>query len=133
MSGRLNCRKRSPAIRWSSFMKPPECEILDVQQSGPIADSSHSYLIHKKHICVSLQEANIASFCLRYLTFECFNKNLAEEEIQDFLLKGYYAFGDYAVAHWIDHLTATGSGALQKRVSDAPNLSARVRPFLQRH
>ena len=114
-------------------MKRLECEMLDVQHNGPTADSSRSYLIHKKHICVSLQEANIASFCLRYLTFDCFNKNLAEGETQDFLLKGYYAFGDYAVAHWIDHLTATGPGALQKGVSDAYNLSECVRPFLQRH
>ena len=114
-------------------MKLLEREMLDVQHNGPIADSSHSYLIHKNHICISSQEANIASFCLRYLTFECFNKNLAEKEIKDFLLKGYYAFQDYAVAHWIDHLAPTVSGALQKGSSDSYNLSEYVRAFLQQH
>src|SRR2546421_2665289 len=133
MSGRLNCWKRSLAIGLSAFMKLLESEMLDVQHNGPTADSSRSYLIHKKHICVSLQEANIASFCLRYLTFDCFNKNLAEGKTQEFLLKGYYAFGDYAVAHWIDHLAATASGALQKNVSDACNLLECVRAFLRRH
>ena len=114
-------------------MKLLECEMLDVQHNGPIADSSHSYLIHKNHICISSQEANIASFCLRYLTFECFNRNLVEKEIKDFLLKGYYAFQDYAVAHWIDHLAATISGALQRSASDSYNLSECVRAFLEQH
>jgi ankyrin repeat protein len=114
-------------------MTPLDCEMLEIQSNGRIADTSNSYLINRNYICILAQEANIASFCLRYLTFECFNKSLPEKEIKAFLLEGYYAFEDYAVAYWIDHLTAAVSGVLQKCMSVSYSFSESVRAFLQQH
>ena len=46
----------------------------------------------------------MADVCLRYLIFPCFEANLTEHEMHQFLVQGYYAFEDYAIVHWLDHL-----------------------------
>lgn len=46
----------------------------------------------------------LASLCLEYLVFECFNIRLSNQSIRDYVCKGWYAFHDYAVVHWVDHL-----------------------------
>ena len=46
----------------------------------------------------------LASLCLEYLVFECFNINLSNQSIRDYVSKGWYAFHDYAIVHWVDHL-----------------------------
>jgi hypothetical protein len=63
-----------------------------------------SYLIYNKFVWLFEEEQNMMMLCLRYLTFECFDPNLSDDKIQGYLLKGYYAFQDYAALHWVDHL-----------------------------
>lgn len=46
----------------------------------------------------------MAGLCLRYLTFECFDPELPDQQLHRFLIDGYYSFQDYAVLHWVDHL-----------------------------
>lgn len=46
----------------------------------------------------------LASLCLEYLVFECFNIHLSNQSIRDYVSKGWYAFHDYAIVHWVDHL-----------------------------
>jgi hypothetical protein len=50
------------------------------------------------------EEYKLAVLCLQYLILECFDPDLSTERTKEFLLEGYYAFQDYAVLHWIDHL-----------------------------
>jgi hypothetical protein len=64
----------------------------------------YSYLIEGKHVHTSTEDYKLAILCLRYLTFECFDYELPEEKVKKFLMDGYYAFQDYAVLHWVDHL-----------------------------
>lgn len=53
-------------------------------------------------------ECELAALCLRYLTFPCFNSDAItdQQELQEFALKGYFAFQDYAVAKWFHHVNA---------------------------
>jgi hypothetical protein len=44
--------------------------------------------------------------CLHYLTFECFEEQGDFDSRSQFAEEGYFAFQDYAVAHWTDHLLA---------------------------
>lgn len=43
--------------------------------------------------------------CLHYLSFECFQEK-NEYMLPGFVNEGYFAFQDYAIAHWQDHLLA---------------------------
>ena len=43
---------------------------------------------------------------MKYLTFECFDPTISEDEMRSFLVQGYYAFLDYASLHWNHHLEA---------------------------
>jgi hypothetical protein len=49
-------------------------------------------------------ECYLTSLCLHYLTFECFDQDLSDDRCKEFLLDGSYAFQDYAVTHWSDHV-----------------------------
>ena len=63
-----------------------------------------SYLIQEEYIQVPEVEWNLALLCLRFLTFECFDSGLSQDDIREFIADGYYAFQDYAVLHWLDHV-----------------------------
>jgi hypothetical protein len=41
---------------------------------------------------------------MSYLTFPCFDPNLAEATIIDAIQRGDYAFQDYAVSNWVPHV-----------------------------
>ncbi|KAF2847250.1 C2H2 domain-containing protein [Plenodomus tracheiphilus IPT5] len=53
-------------------------------------------------------ECELATLCLQYLTFPCFDYDPSpdEDELRQFILNGHLAFEDYAVANWFHHLTA---------------------------
>jgi hypothetical protein len=61
----------------------------------------------------------LAALCLQYLTFDCFDPSLkdADAALERFAMQGYFAFQDYAVAHWADHLESfltSGDEAFRK-------------------
>jgi len=66
----------------------------------------YRYLIHQGHVKVSIEERKLTVLCLRYLIFDCFDIQISDENILKYLKQGYYAFQDYAVLHWVDHLDA---------------------------
>lgn len=78
-----------------------------------------SHLIQGKHVDVAKEECNLAILSLHYLTFECFMNDLPDEKLRAYLQKGYFAFQDYAVIHWVDHLE---SAIRTLRRDDCPNL-----------
>lgn len=53
-------------------------------------------------------ECELAILCLQYLTFPCFEveENDDENELREMMLKGHFAFQDYAVAKWFHHVNA---------------------------
>lgn len=63
-----------------------------------------SYLVDRKYVSVMKENYRLASLCLEYLVFECFDIRLSNQSIRDYVSKGWYAFHDYAVVHWVDHL-----------------------------
>jgi ankyrin repeat protein len=49
----------------------------------------------------------MALLCMGYLTFDCFDADQSDDDIRQNIATAKYAFQDYAVAHWIDHLKAS--------------------------
>lgn len=49
-------------------------------------------------------ECNLTCLCLRYLTFECFEEGVPEDQLRNWAGEGYFAFQDYAIAKWFHHL-----------------------------
>lgn len=78
-----------------------------------------SHLIQGKFVDVAKEECTLAVLSLNYLTFDCFRHDLGPEKLRVFLQNGYYAFEDYAVLHWVDHLE---SAIRNLRKDDCPNL-----------
>jgi hypothetical protein len=54
----------------------------------------------------SIVECNLTAFCLKYLTFECFDDDGNQEKALNFAMNGYFAFQDYAIASWSHHFSA---------------------------
>ena len=91
------------------------------------------YLIQKKRICVAACEAEIANFCLCYLAFQCFHYALETREIEDYLRTGYYAFQDYATAHWIEHVLSTLTQGRLNSTTNPGALESSMISFIQQH
>ncbi|KAL5380194.1 hypothetical protein DPSP01_007994 [Paraphaeosphaeria sporulosa] len=53
-------------------------------------------------------ECELATLCLQYLTFPCFQTKISIEkpELRKMMLEGQFAFQDYAVAKWFQHVNA---------------------------
>jgi hypothetical protein len=60
------------------------------------------FLIDEDYITTDADE--ITRLCLGYFNLRCLNPEITEEDINAFAMKGSYAFLDYAVQHWMDHL-----------------------------
>ena len=64
-------------------------------------------MTHNDYVKIHDEEHKLAILCLQYLLFDCFDPCLSEETIKEYMTKGYYAFEDYAILHWVDHLEAS--------------------------
>ena len=94
-------------------------------------------MLKTSRISIRIEDLHIANFCLDYLNFGCFDANLTDLEIREFLRQGYYSFEDYAIAHWLDHVDSSTSQTLP---SGAPlgafsveSLVQRLESFLVKH
>ncbi|KAH7324015.1 ankyrin repeat-containing domain protein [Rhexocercosporidium sp. MPI-PUGE-AT-0058] len=83
--------------------------IIKVRQNG-IVDLIHptakDYLwqYHSDHyIQASNAEVSIATLCTSYLTFDCFNPELAEDLFGARVKSGDFAFQEYAACNWFKH------------------------------
>ncbi|KAK0747368.1 hypothetical protein B0T21DRAFT_406003 [Apiosordaria backusii] len=63
------------------------------------------YIVNQSNyiLQVSAQRA-MASLCLQYLSFHYFVPGSKETDRVKWTSRGYYAFQDYAIAHWTDHV-----------------------------
>ncbi len=78
------------------------------------------------------EESRIALLCLGYLAFDCFDAGLPADDVREYLMEGYYAFQDYAVAHWIDHVEASVDSS-NGPCPDHEALAGALSGFFSRH
>ncbi len=90
-------------------------------------------MIKTSRISFRSEDLHIAEFCLHYLNFGCFDASLTNSEIQEFLRQGYYAFEDYAVAHWLDHVESSTSQPLSLETIALEPLSRELEAFFIKH
>ena len=98
---------------------------------GP--DKLARYLIKTSRISLISEDLHIAGFCLHYLNFRCFNADLTESEIRDFLRHEYYSFEDYAIAHWLDHVDSCTSQPLPLEAVALERLAQTLKSFFIIH
>ena len=90
-------------------------------------------MIKSGRVSIKSEELHIAEFCLNYLNFKCFDANLTDSDIRDFLREGYYSFEDYAIAHWLGHLESSTSHLLPLDNFSCESLGEVVDEFLIGH
>ena len=90
-------------------------------------------MIKTTRISVVSEDTHIAGFCLHYLNFGCFNADLTESDIRDFLRQGYYSFEDYAIAHWLDHVESCTSQPLPLEAISLKRLTQQLESFFIIH
>lgn len=89
-----------------------------------------SYLIRKRWVDLSLEHAQAASFCFRYLTSTPFLSAI-DNQVSLYARQGYYALQDYSVQYFLDHfLHAIGKGT-SDAAQTAPNTMKSARDFLK--
>ncbi|KAH9212710.1 hypothetical protein DL95DRAFT_508617 [Leptodontidium sp. 2 PMI_412] len=84
--------------------------LVDIVPGGRVQlvhSTAKHYLIHNNFVQIHLEECKLAVLCLQYLLFDCFDINLSEEKAEAYIRQGNYAFQDYAILHWIDHMEAS--------------------------
>lgn len=77
----------------------------------------------------------MTTMCLAYLSLPHVDPCLPLEDIRKYILEGRYAFSDYAIAHWLDHMEET-IAVLRTRVEEdtmleLKALAGEILPFLQ--
>lgn len=85
-------------------------------------------------------ECELATLCLEYLTFPCFDCIGPDPNtLERYALEGYFAFQDYAVAKWSHHVTAwlkCGSKFLQEspdKEAKLDTISIAIDDFMARY
>lgn len=66
--------------------------------------TARQFIAESKHIDAPKVECEMATLCIQYLSFACFSPTKTKEELHYFILNGYFAFADYAVAKWTHHM-----------------------------
>jgi hypothetical protein len=77
-------------------------------------------------------ECKLATLCLRYLTFPCFDVDDLDDEAQRrrYVLDGSIAFQDYAIAKWFHHVNAwVGQG--QRFLAEANDAAGQLQSIFQ--
>jgi hypothetical protein len=68
---------------------------------------------------------------MQYLTFDCFNNELSDDDMHKFLLGGYYAFLDYASLHWDHHLERAVRFLRPQDLHDSTDLPIAINEFFE--
>ncbi|KAJ4007424.1 hypothetical protein NW766_010109 [Fusarium irregulare] len=102
----LGCKQLCGSLVDISYLEPdrsePGEEIVDFVHS-----TAKGYLEETKEISQSLENAKMALFCADYMVSRPLIPCIPKVEIQDHATKGYYAFQDYAVRFWWQHVQKT--------------------------
>ena len=65
------------------------------------------YLIRNGKVVPLHGHLQLTTLSLCYLSLPHFDPSLLPEDIRTYIVEGRYAFSDYAIAHWLDHLQET--------------------------
>ncbi|KAK5242764.1 hypothetical protein LTR20_001091 [Exophiala xenobiotica] len=116
------------------------CGSLINDLSGDRLELVHStakdFLVRSAFVAPHDTECYLASLCLTYLTSECFDGDLDESKRAHCLVQGSFAFQDYAVTHWSDHVSAAikagpiASSRSREALEDTPDLGSAVTNFV---
>ncbi|ETS83907.1 hypothetical protein PFICI_05783 [Pestalotiopsis fici W106-1] len=66
--------------------------------------TAHRYILESEHVSKEEVQFDLATLCMEYLTFPCFNKGILVPLRKSFASDGFYAFQDYAVSQWFYHI-----------------------------
>jgi hypothetical protein len=83
-------------------------------------------------ICGTLKSPNVLALIYKlssYLLFDCFDPSLSDKAIECYTMNGYYAFEDYAILHWVDHLEASIPYLLSNSVDDTDDIGSAINNF----
>ncbi|RBA15873.1 hypothetical protein FPRO05_12094 [Fusarium proliferatum] len=67
--------------------------------------TASTYIQELGYIPLWMAELSMTYICLNYLSYECFGET-SKPGILRYIHEGYFAFQDYAIAHWTDHVPA---------------------------
>ncbi|KAF2178019.1 hypothetical protein K469DRAFT_601007, partial [Zopfia rhizophila CBS 207.26] len=105
--------------------------LIEIRPNG-VVELVHMTAREYAYLSLEREEIALARLCLNYLTMDCFNRGLDEQLLQAFVTKGHYAFAEYAIVHWSDHLLAAiGYETIDK--SQLDSLAKTVETFLATH
>lgn len=67
-------------------------------------------------LVIEIGDANfiVATACLSYLQFRYFDREVADEQLNDWIQRGVYALHDYAISYWLTHVTQAHGVALER-------------------
>lgn len=78
-----------------------------------------SYILEDGYISQFSAQRAMASMCLLYLCFPGFTETCSDVERARLAADGCYAFQDYAIAHWADHVAAIANRGVEDTVGSA--------------
>lgn len=81
---------------------------------------------------VNVRQTNleITLTCVKYLSFDCFDSRLTDEEVSTYIYQGCYSFQDYAIASWVDHLESCVKSSPQHPLETLDRLSHDIDNFM---
>ncbi|KAH0562509.1 hypothetical protein GP486_002801 [Trichoglossum hirsutum] len=110
---------------------------------GSLVEIRHGGVVDLVHLTAKLcvahltfqtatEEFNLTCLCLGYLNLPCFETGIPDTHIRKVVIQGHYAFMDYAVAHWFEHLERCVQGP-QLDSQSFGILAGILRVFLSKH
>ncbi|KAI9869334.1 MAG: hypothetical protein M1813_000123 [Trichoglossum hirsutum] len=110
--------------------------LIEVQPDDTIElvhTSATLYLTTHNYVNAISANLELASLCLNYLNFDCYNPSLLDNEIRNFVSEGYYSFQEYATAHCLDHVEVCVEGIDKSDVGKYNPLVGLLGNFLSEH
>ena len=120
---------------WTSCIKPPE----SMNSSPPDAFAISNlwgllrYMIDHGLVDIFLQHSDLTACCLEYLGSSPLALTTSDEEVEERLKEGYFAFHEYASVYWFHHLLYVIEHRLMDDSDLCTSLADRFRKFVERY
>jgi len=117
---------------------PPQNSQYDSSTLSDNTDfSPNSYLIKQGTVIPVQGHLMLTTICFSYLSLPHFDVSLQPDAIKGHIMQGRYAFSDYTLAHWLDHLESTinelHTSSQIDTSSELDTLAEETHQFLRRH
>ena len=67
--------------------------------------------------------------CLSYLSFRCFDSDITDDEVDEFVARGEYVLHQYSLSNFLHHIRGAWRDAGD--ANEIPNVSTSIREFLK--